>query len=151
MAILDWLTSPRGLALDRHLVRYTGHSLLTHVFPRQAGIEPNPALLLRTQGRKTGLWRDVVLPWFGESNARVVVGSNGGQAADPGWVQNLREHPEAEVFVDRCLQLVVGRFAEGEEYEALWQSICAHTPVYADYQRNCKDSRQIPLVVLEPR
>ncbi len=151
MAILDRFTSPRGLALDRHLVRYTGHSLLNHVFARQAGIEVNPALVLRSQGRKTGLWRDVVLPWFGDSSARVVVASNGGQAVDPGWIANLREHPEAEIFVDRQLQLVTARFAGGAEYEALWKTISERVPVYADYQRKCEAMRQIPLVVLEPR
>ena len=151
MAILDWFTSPRGLALDRHLVRYTGHSLLNHVFARQAGIEVNPALVLRSQGRKTGLWRDVVLPWFGASAARVVVASNGGQAANPGWIANLREHPEAEIFVGRQLQLVTARFAEGAEYEALWKTISERVTVYADYQRKCEAVRQIPLVVLEPR
>ena len=90
MAVMDWLISPRGLALDRDLVRYTGHSLINQVYARQAGIDVNPALLLRTQGSKTGLWRDVVLPWFYEGSARVVVGSNGGAERDPGWVSNLR-------------------------------------------------------------
>ncbi len=151
MAILDWFTSPRGLALDRHLVRYTGHSLVNHVWARQAGVEVNPALLLRSQGRKSGLWRDVVLPWFGTSTARVVVGSNGGKAADPGWITNLREHPETEIFVTRQLQLVVARFAEGPEYKDLWNTISARVPTYADYQRKCEGARQIPLVVLEPR
>ena len=89
--------------------------------------------------------------YFWSSAARVVVASNGGQAADPGWVANLREHPQAEIFVGRQLQLVSARFAEGEEYEALWKTISERVPVYADYQRKCEAVRQIPLVVLEPR
>ena len=151
MAVLDWLTSPRGLALDRYLVRYTGTSLLNQLWARQAGIEPNPALLLRSRGRKTGLWRDVVLPWFPQGAARVVVGSNGGQARDPAWVENLRAHGSAEIFVDRHLQLVGARFAAGDEYTGLWQRISKAVPIYAEYAKSCAGQRQIPLVILDPR
>jgi deazaflavin-dependent oxidoreductase (nitroreductase family) len=149
MALFDLLVTRRGLALDRHLVRYTGQSLLNRVFARRAGISPQPALLLRTQGRRTGLWRDAVLPWFYHGNSRVVVGSNGGQATDPQWVHNLRGQGQAEIFVNRSLQLVRGRFLEDEEYMRCWQQITGVVPVYADYQRACDGQRQIPLVALE--
>lgn len=149
MALFDLLVTPRGLALDKYLVRYTGQSLLNAVFARQAGINVQPALLLRTQGRRTGLWRDAVLPWFYQGNTRVVVGSNGGQAADPRWVENLRSHPQAEIFVNRALQTVHARFLEGEEYQRSWREISDIVPVYTDYQRACEGQRQIPLIALE--
>jgi len=149
MALFDLLIGPRGLALDRHLVRYTGHSLINRVFARQAGIEAQPALLLRSQGRQSGLWRDAVLPWFYDGGSRVVVGSNGGQASDPQWVHNLRTNPEAELFVNRTLQMVQARFLEGTERQRVWDDICKKVPVYTDYQRSCEGRRQIPLIVLE--
>lgn len=150
MALMEWLISPKGLALDRYLVRYTGHSLLNQVFARRSGITPLPALLLRTRGRKTGLWRDVVLPWFAEGADYLVVGSNGGSARDPAWIANLRDHPQAEIFVARRLSLVTAHFAEGEEYQRLWQRVSREVAAYADYQRDA-GARQIPLVVLKPR
>jgi deazaflavin-dependent oxidoreductase (nitroreductase family) len=149
MALFDLLTSSRGLALDRYLVRYTGHSLVNHVFARKSGIEAQPALLLRSQGRKTGLWRDAVLPWFYHGSTLVVVGSNGGQGTDPQWVHNLRAHPQAEIFVNRSLQLVRARLLAGEEYLHCWQQISHSVPIYADYQRTCDGQRQIPLIALE--
>jgi deazaflavin-dependent oxidoreductase (nitroreductase family) len=145
----DLLISPRGQALDRHLVRYTGHSLINRAFTYRSGIDATPALLLRTRGQKTGLWRDVVLPWFYEDGDRLVVGSNGGQATDPHWVQNLRASPQAEIFVGRSLQMVEARFVEGELYQRLWGRVSARVPAYAEYQQSCEGQRQIPLVLLK--
>ena len=150
MALMDILTSKQGLEFDKYLVRYCGHSLLNQVFARQLGFEAQSALLLRTRGRKTGVWRDVVLPWFPYGQDLVVVGSRGGAPQDPNWVHNLRRHPEAEVFVDRRLRLVTARFAEAEEYDKLWQQVTLAVPTYADYQRRCAASRKIPLLVLSP-
>jgi deazaflavin-dependent oxidoreductase (nitroreductase family) len=148
MTVFDLLISPRGQALDRYLVRYTGHSLLTRVFAHRSGIEALPALLLRSRGHKTGLWRGAVLPWFYEGSSRVVVGSNGGQPEDPHWVRNLRASAEAEIFVGRGLQFVEASFAEGELYQRLWQRVITRVPAYADYQRACEGQRQIPLILL---
>lgn len=145
----DLLISPRGQALDRHLVRYTGHSLINRAFTYRSGIDATPALLLRTRGQKTGLWRDVVLPWFYEDGDRLVVGSNGGQATDPHWVQNLRASPQAEIFVGRSLQMVEARFVEGELYQRLWGRVSTRVPAYAEYQQSCEGQRQIPLVLLK--
>ena len=149
MKLFDLLISPRGQALDRHLVRYTGHSLINRAFAHKLGFECQPALLLRSRGRHSGLWRDAVLPWFYHGTERVVVGSAGGSPADPGWVHNLREHPQAEVFVDRELQDVSARFLEGEEYQRVWAQLTSVVPQYAEYQRACGDKRQIPLVALQ--
>ena len=148
MALMDSLTSPRGLTFDKYLVRYCGHSLLNRVFAWQSDIQARPALLLRTQGRKTGVWREVVLPYFPHGEELVVVGSKGGLPEDPQWVGNLRAHPQAEIFVDRRLRLVTARLAEGEEYTLLWERITGVVPTYAEYQRSCQGVRQIPLVIL---
>lgn len=148
MTFYDLLISPRGRAMDRYLVRYTGHSLINRVYARRSGIEALPALLLRSRGHKTGLWRDAVLPWIYEGSARVVVGSNGGLPEDPQWVHNLRASAEAEIFVGRSLQMVEASFAEGELYQRLWQRVITRVPGYADYQRACEGQRQIPLILL---
>ena len=148
MALLDLLTSARGLEFDKYMVRYSGHSLLNHVFAWQAGIDVQSALLLRTQGARTGAWREAVLPFFRHGEELVIVGSNGGAAADPQWVNNLRHQPQAEVFIERRLRLVTARLAEGDEYTRWWKQVTDSVPTYADYQRRCEGTRQIPLVVL---
>ena len=150
MALMEILTSQKGLEFDKYLVRYCGHSLLNQVFAWQSGIDVQPALLLRTRGSKTGVWRDVVLPYFPSAQDLVVVGSRGGAPQDPNWVHNLRRHPQAEIFVHRRLRVVTAHLAEAEEYEKLWQQVTRAVPTYAEYQRRCAASRQIPLVVLSP-
>ena len=74
----EFLMSPRGLALDKVIVRWLGFSLVNRVFARQAGIEPNPGLLLETTGRRSGKRRAVVLPYFERDGKLLVVGSRGG-------------------------------------------------------------------------
>jgi deazaflavin-dependent oxidoreductase (nitroreductase family) len=135
------------MAFDRYLVRYTGSSLLNGVFARLNGFEARPALLLRTQGRKTGLWREVALPWFEAGNELLVVGSRGGLPTDPAWVCNLRENSEVELFVELELRSATARFAENEEYQALWSAVTAQVPTYLEYQKKCENLRQIPLVL----
>ena len=56
-------------------------------------------LLLGCRGRKSG--REYVTPLLYVSNRDryVVVGSNAGDARDPGWWKNLRANPEAWVQV----------------------------------------------------
>ncbi|MCZ6831079.1 MAG: nitroreductase/quinone reductase family protein, partial [Gammaproteobacteria bacterium] len=138
MTLMGLLTSKQGLEFDKYLVRYCGHSLLNQVFARRAGFEVQPALLLRTQGRKTGVWRDVVLPYFPHEDALVVVGSRGGARRDPQWVHNLRARPQAEIFVGCRLRLISARLAEADEYAQLWRRVTLAVPTYAEYQRRCE-------------
>lgn len=147
-ALTSALVSERGLNVDKYLVRYSGHSLLNHVFARQIGISARPAILLRTLGRRSGVWREAVLPFFPHGEEMVIVGSRGGMPTDPQWVGNLRSYPEAEVFLDRHLYLMTARQLVGEEYTVAWDAITQLVPTYLEYQARCKDSRQIPLVAL---
>lgn len=148
MGVMEALTSATGLNIDKYLVRYSGHSLLNHVFARQSGISARPALLLRTLGRRSGAWREAVLPYFPHGEEMVIVGSRGGMRSDPQWVGNLRSYPEAEVFLGRHLHLMQARELTGSEYTGAWDQITRLVPIYLEYQARCKDSRQIPLLAL---
>jgi deazaflavin-dependent oxidoreductase (nitroreductase family) len=148
LGVMEALTSERGLNVDKYLVRYSGHSLLNHVFARQNGISARPAILLRSLGRRSGVWREAVLPYFPHGEEIVIVGSRGGMPTDPQWVGNLSSYPEAEVFLDRHLYLMSARKLTGEEYAAAWDVVTRLVPTYLEYQDRCKDTRQIPLVAL---
>lgn len=149
MSFTNWLMSPRGLALDKFLVRYTGKSLLNSVFARQAGFKPRPALVVETTGRTSGLTRTAALPYFEFDGLTMVVGSRGGMPTDPAWATNLRHRPEAAVYINRKRIPVLARFAEGEEYQRLWPQLTELVPTYAQYQQACATHRQIPVVILE--
>jgi F420H(2)-dependent quinone reductase len=111
---------------------------------RLAGID---LLLLRTVGRTSGAVRTVELLYVPDGPNLVIVGSRGGSDRAPGWVLNLRAHPEAEVQVGRQRRKVRARFATGPERARLWRRVNEKGP-YDAYQ--AKTARPIPIVVLEP-
>ena len=93
--IVRFAVSPVGAALDCYGVRYTGHSFVSWVFARAAGVQYNAPLLLTAIGAVSGKKRPVVLPGFAVGDALCVVGSRGGMPTDPFWVRNLRANPQA--------------------------------------------------------
>ncbi len=142
--------SPAGAAVDRVCVRYVGFSPVCWIFARSSGVAYNTPLLLTTVGRKTGLDRSVVLPFFAAGEGRVaIVGSRGGMPADPHWALNLRARPEARVHVRRREHRVRVRLLEGAEREPLWKEIVRRSPVYEQYQQRAARHREIPVFVLE--
>lgn len=145
--MLKLLMSPAGLALDRWLVRWAGHSLLNRVFARKAGFAPRPALLLETRGRRSGQPRRAALPYFVIDGKLIVVGSRGGMPSDPAWVVNLREHPEVVLYIHRRRHRARARIASGGERAELWARLTAIVPTYAHYQSLTE--REIPVVIFE--
>jgi deazaflavin-dependent oxidoreductase (nitroreductase family) len=149
MSLVGILMSPKGLALDCYIARYTGVSPLNHVFALTAGFEARPAIVLRTEGRKSGRWYQVCLPYFHVGKEVMVVGSRGGMADDPHWAKNLQVKPSAEIYLNRKLQAVSARFAEGAEYEELWDMASSKVPTYSEYRQRCEGQRNIPLILLK--
>ena len=141
--------TPAGAALDRLCVRHLGLSPVTWLFARSAGVPYNPPLLLVTIGRRTGLERTAVLPYFAAGAGVAVVGSRGGMPSDPHWARNLRAHPEAHVVLRRREHRVRARVARAEEREQLWKEITLRAPVYVEYQDRARPYRELPIFVLE--
>ena len=108
----------------------------------------NLTILLTTQGRRSGKQRTTAIWAYPDGDALVLVGSNGGRGPMPGWVHNLRAHPEATVQVGREVRRVRTREPRGEEYERLWALVVAAYPGYAAYLDWVR--HPIPLVVLDP-
>jgi deazaflavin-dependent oxidoreductase (nitroreductase family) len=144
-----FVLSPRGLKLDRNLVRWTGHSLTIPVFARATGFKPGPALYLETTGRKSGVTRGVALPYFEYDDKIMIVGSNGGGPQDTHWVLNLRTTPEAVVYIKRKRRPVRARFSEGKERDRYWKLLKDRVPAYRQYEQ--RTTREIPVVILESR
>ena len=108
-----------------------------------------PLLLLTTRGRRTGKERTVVLGYLEDGEALVVIGSHAGLPEHPAWYLNLRANPSVGVQIGREQQTRDARRATVEESERLWPRVLAASPAYAKYR--AKTSREIPLVLLEPR
>ena len=60
-----------------------------------------PTLLLRTQGRRSGVTRTNALVYAADDGGYVVVASKGGDDHPPGWLLNLEAEPNVEVQVGR--------------------------------------------------
>lgn len=105
-----------------------------------------PVLLVTTRGRRTGKLRTVPLGHMKDGDDVVVAGTNGGLPALPGWVHNLRAHPEAEVQVGPQRYPVRAEFLEGEDWSRHWERLVAAYPVYETAHRYA--GREIPLIVL---
>lgn len=115
-----------------------------------ASIGGRPMLLLRTVGRKTRKPRTSALLYVPHGDAYVVIASKGGDPKHPGWFHNLVAQPDVEVQVGRSKIPVRARVAEGEERSTLWaRADEINQGGYSQYQS--RTSREIPVVVLDPR
>lgn len=148
-AFIRFFLSPRGMAVDRFLVRVSGRSPLNFLMASREGFTPQPMLILASVGCRSGQRREAVLPYFTFADTFVVVGSKGGAPDDPAWVSNLRHNPEAEITLQRQRRAVSGYVAQGVERAELWATITAIMAVYERYQ--ARTEREIPVVVFEAR
>ena len=109
-----------------------------------------PVVKLTTIGRKSGEPRTTMLTSpLVEGDNVMLVASYGGDDRDPQWYSNLVANPDVEVTMSGSSRSMRARVAEGDERTRLWEALTANKARYAGYQR--KTSRQIPVVVLEPR
>ena len=106
-------------------------------------------LLLTTTGAKSGKKRVNPLAFTRDGDDYVVIASKGGSPTHPDWYRNLVANPQVTVEVGTQRFEARARVAGGTERDRLYAAQAAIMPGFADYQR--KTSRQIPVVVLEPR
>lgn len=110
-----------------------------------------PTLLLTSTGRRSGQRRTAALVYAKDADSYVVTASNGGADRPPGWLHNVKAHPEVEVQIGRC------RFdaraepigPEHPDYDRLWRLVNEHNRRrYEQYQQ--RTARPIELVRLIP-
>jgi deazaflavin-dependent oxidoreductase (nitroreductase family) len=110
-----------------------------------------PALLLLSTGRRSGAQRCNALIYAADGADYVLVASNGGSDSAPGWLYNVRAHPEVEIQIGRTRSSGTVRVLEpgDDEYERLWRLVNDNNHGrYDAYQR--KTARPIALVVVSP-
>lgn len=107
------------------------------------------ALRLTTTGRRSGEPRSVIIGYYEDGSNLVSMAMNGWGAAEPAWWLNLQAEPHAIVEVaGGTRREVVGRRAEGEERERLWQRWREIDKGLDDYA--ARRPRETAVVVLEP-
>jgi deazaflavin-dependent oxidoreductase (nitroreductase family) len=108
-----------------------------------------PMLLLDHVGARSGKKRTTPLVYLKDGDSVVVVASKGGSRRHPAWYHNLRANPETTVQVGSRRMPVTARVATTTQRSRLWPRVVALYRGYELYQK--RTSRQIPLVILEPR
>jgi deazaflavin-dependent oxidoreductase (nitroreductase family) len=109
--------------------------------------EGAPILLLTTTGRNSGNESTTPLIFGLDGDNPVIVASQGGAPAHPGWYRNLSKSPEVGVQIKGERFRARARDAQGEERERLWRAMNEIWPHYDEYQT--RTDREIPVVVLE--
>lgn len=106
------------------------------------------ALVLTTIGRKSGRPRSVVLQYFPDGEAMVVVATNDGGPTHPAWYLNLSSSRTGTVEVDgRRLDVRATELA-GDEAGRWWRHILDRSPEYERYTRAAR--RTFPIIRLAP-
>jgi F420H(2)-dependent quinone reductase len=106
------------------------------------------ALVLTTRGRRSGRERRVVLQYFPDGDAMIVVAANDGGETHPGWYFNLTARPDASVEVNGQRVPVQAVELDHEEAAHWWNRILAAAPAYERYRR--ATTRPFPILRLLP-
>lgn len=105
---------------------------------------------LKTTGAKSGQPRSSMLTSpVQEGDKIVLVASRGGDPQHPGWYHNIRANPDVEVRMRGGTKKMRARVATPEEKARLWPDVVKKYKGYGQYQT--RTTREIPLVILEPR
>jgi deazaflavin-dependent oxidoreductase (nitroreductase family) len=108
-----------------------------------------PMILVNHTGAKSGKAYTSPLVYTRDGDNYVIIASKGGAPEDPQWFRNLVAHPEVTVEVGTETIPVRARVTEGDERARLFRAQAELMPNFAEYAE--KTSREIPVVVLEPR
>jgi len=106
-------------------------------------------LLLDTVGARSGKLRTTPLVYMPHGDDFLVVASKGGYPKDPGWMHNLRAHPDTQIQIGRERIDVRAREATAAEREELWPKAAEYNRAWGQYRE--RTAREIPLVILERR
>jgi deazaflavin-dependent oxidoreductase (nitroreductase family) len=110
-----------------------------------------PTLLLSSTGRRSGQTRVNSLVYARDGDDYIVVASKGGADEHPGWLHNVRAHPDVEVQVGRDRSKATAKVLgpEDPDYARVWKlANDGNSNRYDAYQE--KTSRPIPVVVVTP-
>jgi deazaflavin-dependent oxidoreductase (nitroreductase family) len=109
-----------------------------------------PVVILTTTGRKSGQLRETMLTTPLIIGDKVtLIASFGGDDREPSWCLNIRKTAQVKLTMEGQTRDMLAHIADADERAQLWPQITSAHRNYAGYQT--KTSREIPVVVLEPR
>jgi deazaflavin-dependent oxidoreductase (nitroreductase family) len=110
-----------------------------------------PSLLLRSTGRKSGMFRTSALVYAKDGDSYLLVASNGGADQPPGWLFNIQAQPNVEIRVGTVTMSATAAVVNAGDpgYPRLWEAVNDNN--HGRYDRyQAKTSRPSPVVVVTP-
>jgi deazaflavin-dependent oxidoreductase (nitroreductase family) len=106
-----------------------------------------PLLLLTSTGAKSGAERVSIIARFDIDDKVYIVGSSAGRDSSPGWVFNLRAHPDVQVEIGSDPpKAVVAHELPRDERDRIFEIVKERAPGFAEYEK--KTDRMIPVFEL---
>jgi deazaflavin-dependent oxidoreductase (nitroreductase family) len=141
---MSWIP-PRALVrVDRAFFRITrGRTSWS------AWISGLPIVMLTTTGARSGKLHTLPVLALPEDDHLVVIASNMGKRANPGWYYNLRAHPSVMITWKGSTVRMRARELIGEERQRYVDRGLEAYPWWAPYHRRAAP-RLIPVIMLEP-
>ena len=148
--IFKLAATPQGMQMFSHYVKWIDMPISRFTKGRlipsaQGGMMP--VHYLTTTGAKSGIRRSVPVLCVPDGENLILVGSNWGKAQNPGWVYNLRAHPNAYIVKGKMQKDVVARELHADERTTYWQKATAFYPPYRRYEQAA--GRMLPIFLLE--
>jgi deazaflavin-dependent oxidoreductase (nitroreductase family) len=113
------------------------------------GFDGAPMILVHHKGAKTGTERVNPLVYQPVGDDFAIFASKAGAPTHPAWYLNLKANPSITVEVGTETLDVEVRELEGDERQAVWEKQKSLMPGFAEYEEKAKDSRVIPVLLLE--
>jgi F420H(2)-dependent quinone reductase len=111
-----------------------------------------PVVILTTTGARTGALRKTPLMKIECGGRYALVASSGGSVLAPAWYRNLLADPRVTLQDGpRRVGFVAREVAAGTpEWTEWWERATATFPRYAQYRDQLRDTRAVPLILLDP-
>src|SRR5215212_9800340 len=139
------LIPPRTLVrADRAFFKITGGRTSL-----SAWISGLPIIMLTTTGARSGQPHTLPVLALPEGDHLLLIASNFGKPANPGWYYNLRAHPSVMVTWKGSTDQMLARELLGEERQRYVDRGLEAYPWWAPYHRRAAP-RLIPVIMLEP-
>lgn len=111
--------------------------------------KPVDMCLLTTTGRKSGRQITAPLLFMRDGDTIVLVASQGGLPAHPGWLYNIRANPHVVMQIGSEIRPMTAVECSPQQRERLWPQL---VDLYADFEQyqQMTTERTIPVVVCSP-
>ena len=143
-APISWLMARILHQADAFLLRLSGGKWTF------AQLSSLPIIELTTIGAKTGKRRTLPITGLPDGEKFALIGSNFGQAHNPGWYYNLKANPECTVKKNGVEKTYIAREADERENKFYYDIAISYYIGYAAYKQRAGE-RKIPVMILEPK